>query len=164
MRVVPGVPIHQVGKSPDDPSPQGTLTPEGVILFSGRYTSQSLTLLLNTSNHSLWPRSCMVSYTLIVTITLNKFGTVLTSRPDGHEALLAYAPTLKSVEPDEQIILDFDGLVSLTPGWADEFITSLSKTYGARLRMLPTNNASVEVTLRVLELHLDPPSEVAPTE
>jgi len=87
-------------------------------------------------------------------IELNKFGTVLSSRQSGKEALAAYRPTLRGVQSNENIELDFSGVVTLSPSWADEFITPLFKEYGERLTARPTDNASVEVTMRVLKLPL----------
>ncbi|MDO8572919.1 MAG: DUF4325 domain-containing protein [bacterium] len=84
-------------------------------------------------------------------ITLNKFGTTLTSRQDGKEAYGAYLSTLESVSDKEEISIDFDGVVTFTPSWADEFITPILNTYGNRVKLLPTENPSVEATLRLLE-------------
>jgi hypothetical protein len=90
-------------------------------------------------------------------ITLNKFGLVLTSRQAGREALGAFKPSLKSLEPKEQVILDFTGVSALSPSWADEFITPLHKTYGDRLRLAPVDNSSVDATLQILKIKLSQP-------
>lgn len=84
-------------------------------------------------------------------IQLNKFGTTLTSRQDGKEAYNAYRSTLESVLENEKIEIDFDGVVTFTPSWADEFITPILNTYGNRVKLLHTENPSVEATLRLLE-------------
>lgn len=91
-------------------------------------------------------------------ITLKKFGTVLTSRQAGREALAAFQPSLQSVGAGDQVVLDFSGVASLSPSWADEFVTPLHKTYGLRLRMLPTDNLSVAASLKTLELTLKAPA------
>ena len=52
-------------------------------------------------------------------ISLKKFGTTLVSRPAGKEAYLAFQPLLKEVKNDEKIEIDFEGIVVLTPSWAD---------------------------------------------
>ncbi|MFH0831218.1 MAG: DUF4325 domain-containing protein [Parcubacteria group bacterium] len=92
-------------------------------------------------------------------ITLKKFGMVLTSRQAGREALAAFKPSLQSVGVKEQVVLDFSGVATLSPSWADEFITPLFKKYGARLRSLSADNLSVEASLKTLELHLEAPSD-----
>ena len=84
-------------------------------------------------------------------IQLNKFGTTLTSRQDGKEAYNAFFSTLQSVSNDEEIEIDFDGVVTFTPSWADEFITPILDTYGNRVKLVHTDNPSVEATLRLLE-------------
>ena len=84
-------------------------------------------------------------------IKLNKFGTTLTSRQDGKEAYNAYRSTLESVSPNEEIEIDFEGVVTFTPSWADEFITPILNTYSKRVKLLNKNNPSVEATLRLLE-------------
>ncbi len=85
-----------------------------------------------------------------MTIFLKKFGTVLTSRQAGREAFLAYQPTLASISPDEKIEVDFDGVFSLAPSWADEFFRPLKEMFGRRLIFLPSNNASVKASLSML--------------
>lgn len=84
-------------------------------------------------------------------IKLNKFGTTLTSRQDGKEAYDAFLSTLPSVSGNEKIEIDFDGVVTFTPSWADEFITPILGTYGSRVKLLYTDNPSVEATMRLLE-------------
>ncbi|OGH88058.1 MAG: hypothetical protein A3J93_02715 [Candidatus Magasanikbacteria bacterium RIFOXYC2_FULL_42_28] len=83
-------------------------------------------------------------------IQLNKFGTTLTSRQDGKEACNAYSSTLGSVADNEEIKIDFDGVVTFTPSWADEFITPILKIYGNRVKLMSTNNPSVNATLKLL--------------
>ena len=82
-------------------------------------------------------------------IELKKFGKVLTSRPMGKEAFAAIRPTL---DPNADVVeIDFDGVISLSPSWADEFFTALKNMYGNRIKYLPTNNPSVVETLKILE-------------
>ena len=83
-------------------------------------------------------------------IQLNKFGTTLTSRQDGKEAYNAFLSTLQAVPDNEEIKIDFDGVVTFTPSWADEFITPILGTYHSRVKLMPTDNPSVEATLRLL--------------
>jgi hypothetical protein len=82
-------------------------------------------------------------------IELKKFGLILTSRPAGKEAFAAIRPIL---DPKADVVeIDFSGLISLTPSWADEFFTALKGMYGERLKYLPSDNQSVIETLKILE-------------
>lgn len=81
-------------------------------------------------------------------IKLKKFGDILTSREAGREALLAFAPTLRPLGKNEEIIIDFDGVSVLTPSWADEFIRSLIEKYGKKVLFIHDTNPSVQAALR----------------
>lgn len=85
-------------------------------------------------------------------IELKKFGRVLTSRPAGREAFAAVRPTL---DPDAKTIeVDFSGIISLAPSWADEFFFALKEFYKnkeTRLIYLSTDNQSVIETLKIIE-------------
>ena len=85
-------------------------------------------------------------------INLYKFGTILISRPDGREAFLALQPRLRDINPDEQLGIDFTGIDAFSVGWADEFLTPLFAGYPNRIALLNTHNASVQATLKFLEL------------
>ncbi len=81
------------------------------------------------------------------TIQLKKFGTVLVSRPAGSEAFNAIRPQLS---PDLSVQIDFDGVLTVTPSWLDEFLTHLTTYNGGKVELLPTKNASVLAALPVL--------------
>lgn len=84
-------------------------------------------------------------------IELKKFGDLLTSRQDGKEALAAIEPQLQTVTEDATIELDFTGVITLTPSWADEFVTKLVARFGDRVSLLNTENPSVVATLSILK-------------
>ncbi|OGK14396.1 hypothetical protein A3A93_00405 [Candidatus Roizmanbacteria bacterium RIFCSPLOWO2_01_FULL_38_12] len=84
-------------------------------------------------------------------IELKKFGTTLVSRPAGKEAWLAFQPVLKGVSPEEKITVDFDGVVVLTPSWADEFLTPLRNSFKEKVVLINTNNPSVKETFSILD-------------
>jgi hypothetical protein len=84
-------------------------------------------------------------------IELKKFGTILMSRQTGKEAFLAFQPALKDVKGDEAIEVDFDGVLTFSPSWGDEFLTPLLNKYGERLVLKNTGNPSVKATLEILE-------------
>ena len=83
-------------------------------------------------------------------IELKKFGTTLVSRPAGKEAWLAFQPILKGVLPGEKIVVNFDGVVVLTPSWADEFLTPLKNKFKDKVGLINTDNPSVKATLSIL--------------
>ena len=84
-------------------------------------------------------------------IQLKKFGTLLSSRPSGKEAFLAFQPTLKTLKEKERIDIDFKGVLILGPSWADEFLTPMFSRYKNRIKLRNTNNQSVKATLGLLE-------------
>jgi len=83
-------------------------------------------------------------------IQVNKFGTTLVSRPSGKEAWLAFQPTLNEISENEEIIVDFEGVVVLTPSWADEFLSPLRNRFKDRVKLQNTDNPSVSATLTIL--------------
>ncbi len=86
-------------------------------------------------------------------IKLNKFGTILVSRPAGKEAYLAFSPTLNRVKANEVIDVDFDGIEVLTPSWADEFLNPLLAAFKSRVNLKNTQNSSVVESLKILNLN-----------
>jgi len=84
-------------------------------------------------------------------IELKKFGNILTSRQDGREALAAINPQLQLLTENEKIEINFEGVVTFTPSWADEFITKLLDQFGDRVVLRNTDNTSVKATLDFLE-------------
>jgi hypothetical protein len=86
-----------------------------------------------------------------MTIELKKFGTMLVSRQAGRESFSALQPQLRDVPESETIDIDFDGVLTFSPSWGDEFLTPLGKTYGERIRLRHVNNPSVLATLELLQ-------------
>ena len=88
-------------------------------------------------------------------IELKKFGEILTSRPAGKDAwLTALAYILPNVGQDK-IEIDFTGVAVLSPSWADEFFTPLQSKYPGQIIFLPSNNPTVQATLKIIkEQHL----------
>ena len=86
-----------------------------------------------------------------MTIYIKKFGTTLISRQTGKEAWAAFQPSLQNLPNNETIEVDFEGVMSLAPSWADEFLTPLRQRFGDRLSLFPSENLSVKATLELLE-------------
>lgn len=84
-------------------------------------------------------------------IELKKFGTTLISRQAGREAFAAFQSTLAELNPDENLAIDFEGVVAFSPSWGDEFLTPLLVRLGDRLALLPSDNPSVKATLDIIE-------------
>lgn len=84
-------------------------------------------------------------------IAVKKFGSILVSRPAGREAFLAAAAYLLTPPPEGDIELDFEGVKVLAPSWADEFISGIKKNFSNPIKILPSTNASVIESIKILE-------------
>jgi len=84
-------------------------------------------------------------------IRLEKFGTTLLSRPSGKEAFLVLSQLLMDLKENEIVEVDFEGVLTLAPGWADEFLTPLLNQLNDKLILLPSDNPSVHATLKILQ-------------
>ena len=84
-------------------------------------------------------------------LQLEKFGKTLISRELGSEALKAFQPTLRELSQSEQLEVDFSGVLTLSPSWGDEFLSPLLEQLGDRLVLLPSDNLSVQATLKTLQ-------------
>lgn len=88
-------------------------------------------------------------------IQLNKFGSTLVSREAGKEAFAAFQSSLADIAPSEPLEVDFDGVITFSPSWGDEFISVLQDRYGDRLSLVNTDNPSVRASLETLETMRD---------
>jgi len=86
-----------------------------------------------------------------MTIFLRKFGTTLSGRQFGRESFAAFKSSLRKVKNNEKVIVDFEGVVTFTPSWGNEFLSSLLNKFGERLTLKNTDNLSVQATLKFLE-------------
>jgi len=86
-----------------------------------------------------------------MTIFLRKFGTTLNGRQFGKESFAAFKSSLKNVKDKDEVVVDFEGVVTFTPSWGDEFLGSLLDRFGKRLILKNTDNLSVQATLKLLE-------------
>ena len=84
-------------------------------------------------------------------LKLEKFGTTLITRELGSEALKAFQTTFRELHQDEELEIDFSGVFTLSPSWADEFLSPLLVQLGERLALLPSDNLSVQATLKILQ-------------
>mgnify|MGYP001576466548 CR=1 FL=1 len=84
-------------------------------------------------------------------LQLEKFGKTLISRELGSEAFKAFQQTLRGFSKEEKLEIDFSGVLTLSPSWADEFLSPLLNQLSDRLILLPSDNLSVHATVRVLQ-------------
>jgi len=84
-------------------------------------------------------------------LQLVKFGTTLISRELGSEAFKAFQPTLRNLSGDEILEIDFSGVLTLSPSWADEFLTPLLNQLSDKLILLLSDNLSVQATIKILQ-------------
>ena len=84
-------------------------------------------------------------------IFFKKFGTTLNGRQFGRESFAAFDSSLENIGKDENVIVDFDGVVTFTPSWGDEFLNPLVSRFGKRLILKNTKNPSVQASLEILE-------------
>ena len=84
---------------------------------------------------------------------MQKFGTILNSRPSGREAFLRAIQIVNGSPISEEIILDFFGVEVLTPSFADEFLHLLKDKYKSReIRLENTESATVKETLNSIAM------------
>ncbi len=84
-------------------------------------------------------------------IALKKFGTTLISRQSGREAFAAFSPSLRQIPANETIEVDFEGVITFSPSWGDEFLRPLTDHYKEKMVFKNTQNPSVKATLELLE-------------
>lgn len=146
---------------------KGQTTPKEIIKFIGFGAPAVFRQLKKLTNDGLLAKTGtppMVRYHLPLDISVKKidnmgavfsttinvcqFGNMLSSRVHGMQAwLLIYRILAKKVIEKEKIIVNFDGVQVMSPGWADEFLSSLTKRYPNQTILLPSNNASVKMSL-----------------
>mgnify|MGYP001611471028 FL=1 len=93
----------------------------------------------------------LININIIMKLQLEKFGKTLISRELGSEAFKAFQSTLRDLPKDKELEVDFSGILTLSPSWADEFLSPLLNQLGDRLILLPSDNLSVHATLKILE-------------
>jgi hypothetical protein len=84
-------------------------------------------------------------------LQLEKFGTTLLSRELGSEAFKAFQSSLLELPANEELEIDFSGILTLSSSWADEFLSPLLERLDERLVLLPSDNLSVQATLKILQ-------------
>lgn len=84
-------------------------------------------------------------------LKLEKFGKTLISRELGSEAFKAFQPPLRTLAKNEELEIDFSGVFTLSPSWADEFLSPLLTILDDRLILLSSDNLSVQATVKILQ-------------
>ena len=83
-------------------------------------------------------------------LQLEKFGKTLLSRELGSESFKALQSTLREHSKHEDLEIDFSGVLTLSPSWADEFLSPLLDQLDDRLVLLRSDNLSVQATIKIL--------------
>lgn len=84
-------------------------------------------------------------------VGIASFGEMLMSHPAGQDSfLLEESHLFKSLDADEEIILDFADVKVLTSSWAEEFIYGFKDLHKNTLSFIHTSNPSVEASLRTV--------------
>lgn len=99
----------------------------------------------------VWCELNFKKYYNFMIIELKKFGTTLVSRQTGKEALAAFLPTLENVKENEIVEIYFDGVLTFSPSWGDEFLRPLHEKFGDHLILQKSTNQSVVLTIELLE-------------
>jgi len=84
-------------------------------------------------------------------LQLEKFGKTLISRELGSEAFKAFQSTSRELPKEVELEIDFSGVLTLSPSWADEFLSPLLHQLDDKLILLPSDNLSVHATIKILE-------------
>ena len=84
-------------------------------------------------------------------IELKKFGTALISRQAGKEAYAAFQNSLGLIRENEEVLANFEGVITFSPSWGDEFLTPLAQRFNDQFKLVPSENPSVKLTMEILE-------------
>ena len=64
---------------------------------------------------------------------------------------MAFQPALSDKKNGEKIEIDFEGVLTFSPSWGDEFLSPLLEKYGEGIAFKNTDNPSVKATLEILQ-------------
>ena len=76
---------------------------------------------------------------------------MLISRQSGREAFAALQTQLRELTKNETLEIDFEGVITFSPSWGDEFLSPLARQFNEKLFLINTDNPSVKTTLELLE-------------
>lgn len=76
---------------------------------------------------------------------------MLISRQSGREAFAALQTQLRELTGNETLEIDFEGVITFSPSWGDEFLSPLVRQFKEKLVLKNTDNLSVKTTLELLE-------------
>ena len=58
---------------------------------------------------------------------------------------------MQNISQNESLEIDFEGVTTFTPSWADEFITKLVDKFGKQVHFVNDDNPSVRATIELLK-------------
>ena len=115
------------------------------------YNKYFALLVVKTLYEDAWQKlNFKINLKKYMKLQMEKFGKTLISRELGSEAFKAFQVTLRKLNKNEDLEIDFSGVLTLSPSWADEFLSPLLGQLGDRLVLLPSDNLSVHATLKIL--------------
>ena len=83
-------------------------------------------------------------------VELIKFGEDLHGRPQGKDAYDSIVARLGAIGKDEDMVVDFKGVNSVSTSWLDEVLTPLQEKYGNKLVLKNVTNLSAKISLDTL--------------
>lgn len=81
---------------------------------------------------------------------INKYGDILTSRPAGREAALSALAYEAELKNSTHLIIDFEGIVVMTPSWLSEFVQTLKEKGILNITFLPSQNPTVTSSIEFI--------------
>lgn len=86
-----------------------------------------------------------------VEIMIRNFGLALTSRPEGREAALSTLAYQLNGKAPESVLLNFEGVLVLTPSWLSEFIQTLQDRGTTNIEYVNRGNITVNSSIQFVE-------------
>jgi len=84
-------------------------------------------------------------------LEIKKFGTHLISRPEGRDAALVVRHQFLDKDNTQSVMLDFEGVMLMTPSWLDEVVQEILKTVEKeKLTFTNAQNSSVKASIETV--------------
>jgi hypothetical protein len=87
-------------------------------------------------------------------LEIYKFGEILTSRPAGREAALSCLAYESGLRNTKIVLLDFDGVLVMTPSWLSEFVQTLNEK-SIKVGFLESQNPTVTSSIEFIESEIE---------
>lgn len=84
-------------------------------------------------------------------LEIKKFGEVLSSRSAGREAALVTLSYFTKNKKDQNLEIDFNEVLVMTPSWLSEFVQTLQEKSELKIIFLKSENPSVVSSIEVIQ-------------